>query len=68
MAKILLKHFEEAINGRGVFILLELIENDATSKFVSKHLKAEKKVLKDLVKKDPRAKGLAVLLKKVEQA
>ena len=36
VAKILLKHFEEAINGRGVFILLELIENEATSQFVSK--------------------------------
>lgn len=30
MAKILLKHFDEAINGRGVFILLELYETAAT--------------------------------------
>ena len=40
IAKILLKHFESAINGRGVFILLELIENDATQHLVSKQLKA----------------------------
>lgn len=36
MAKILLKHFEEAIHGRGVFILLELFETQATQGFVSK--------------------------------
>ena len=30
IAKILLKHFDEAINGRGVFILLELFETPAT--------------------------------------
>ena len=66
IAKICLKHFESAINGRGVFILLELIENDATQHLVSKQLKAQKKVIKDTVKKDPRAKGLQVLLKKLE--
>ena len=68
MAKILLKHFDEAINGRGVFILLELFETEATKDFVSKQLKAQKKAIKDLVKKDPRAKGLIVLLKKIESA
>ena len=30
MAKILLKHFDAAVSGRGVFILIELIENKAT--------------------------------------
>ena len=68
MAKVTLKHFEDAVKGRGVFILLELIENPATSHLVLKQLKAQKKVLQDLAKKDPRAKGLAVLLKKVQQA
>ena len=40
MAKILLKHFDAAVSGRGVFILIELIENKATEQFVSKQLKA----------------------------
>ena len=40
MAKILLKHFEEVIGGRGVFILLELVENEATRHLVAKQLKS----------------------------
>ena len=43
MAKILLKHFESALGGRGVFILLELIENTQTTHLVAKALKAQKK-------------------------
>ncbi len=66
MAKILLKHIEGALTGRGVFILLELVENKATEQFVSKQLKAQKKMIKEMSKKDPKAKGLAVLLKKIE--
>lgn len=68
MAKICLKHFEPCLSGRGVFILLELIENTATTDLVSKQLKAQKKTIEDLAKKDARAKGLQVLLKKVRQA
>ena len=68
IAKILLKHFDEAIKGRGVFILLELIETKETQHLVAKQLKAQKKVIKEASKKNPKAKGLAVLLKKVEQA
>lgn len=41
MAKICLKHFEVSLAGRGVFILLELIENPATTKLVAKQLKAQ---------------------------
>jgi len=67
IAKILLKHFDEAIKGRGVFILLELIETKETQHLVSKQLKAQKQMLKDALKKNPKAKGLEVLLKKVEQ-
>ena len=40
MAKICLKHFEVALAGRGVFILLELIDNPATTNLVAKQLKA----------------------------
>ena len=58
VSKILLKHFTEAINGRGVFILLELLENPKTQEFVLKHLSAQKKEMKDLLKKDSKAKGL----------
>ena len=58
VSKILLKHFTEAINGRGVFILLELLENAKTQEFVLKHLSAQKKEMKDLLKKDSKAKGL----------
>ena len=58
MAKVSLKHFEDAVRGRGVFILLELVENPVTQHLVSKQLKAQKKVLQDLAKKDPKAKGL----------
>ena len=68
IAKILLKHFDEAIKGRGVFILLELIETKQTMDFVTKQLKAQKNAIKEASKKNPKAKGLAVLLKKVEQA
>lgn len=67
IAKIMLKHFDEAIKGRGVFILLELIETKETMHFVAKHLKAQKNVIKEESKKNKKAKGLAVLLKKVEQ-
>ena len=41
MAKVTLKHFEAAISGRGVFILLELVENEATKSLVSKKLKEQ---------------------------
>ena len=67
MSKILLKHFQEAINGRGVFILLELLENEATRDFVQKQLAAQKKDMKDLLKKDKKAKGLQVLLKVLDR-
>ena len=36
MAKIMLKNFEQAIQGRAVFILLELIENEETKDMVEK--------------------------------
>lgn len=65
MAKVTLKHFEIAVRGRGVFILLELVENEATKHLVSKQLKAQKSILEDFLKKDRGAKGLVVLLKKV---
>ena len=67
MAKVTLKHFEAAISGRGVFILLELVENEATKSLVSKQLKEQQKVLIACAKKDKSAKGLAVLLKKVKE-
>jgi len=41
MAKVTLKHFDIAVRGRGVFILLELVENEATKHLVSKQLKAQ---------------------------
>ena len=68
VSKILLKHFEEAIAGRAVFILLQLIETPETSHFVKKQLTAEKRVVKAAVKANPKAKGLMVLLKKIEEA
>lgn len=40
LAKIVLKHFDDALKGRGVFILLELFECEATQPFVSKQLKS----------------------------
>ena len=40
IAKILLKHFSDAISGRAVFIFIELIENAETKSMVLKHLKA----------------------------
>ena len=49
-----------------MFILLELIETPETESLVSKQLKSQKQVLKAASKKNPKAKGLAVLLKKVE--
>lgn len=40
MAKVLLKHFDEAIGGRAVFIFIELLENEETKSMVYKQLKA----------------------------
>ena len=40
IAKVLLKHFDEAISGRAVFIFVELLENDETKSMVYKQLKA----------------------------
>ena len=40
IAKILLKHFSDAIGGRAVFIFIELIENEETKSMVLKQLKA----------------------------
>ena len=40
ISKILLKHFTEAIDGRAVFIFIELVENEETKAMVLKHLKA----------------------------
>ena len=40
MSKILMKSFEDAIKGRGIFILIELIENEETKDLVEKQLKA----------------------------
>jgi hypothetical protein len=40
LSKILLKHFDDALKGRGVFIFLELFECEATRPFVYKQLKS----------------------------
>ena len=67
VAKILLKNLEESIKGRGVFILMELVENEETKDLVMKQLKAEKKMMQELVKKGDKSKtkGLQILLKKI---
>ena len=36
IAKVVLKHFDDAIGGRAVFIFIELLENDETKPFVYK--------------------------------
>ena len=36
IAKVLLKHFDEAVGGRAVFIFIELLENDETKSLVYK--------------------------------
>lgn len=66
MAKICLKHFDEVISSRAVFILLELLENEKTKKLVFKHLKAQLKEIEKKSKKNPRDKGLQILLKHLQ--
>jgi deoxyribodipyrimidine photolyase-like uncharacterized protein len=42
IAKICMRHFAEVIKGRGVFVLIELLEHDQTKELVYKQLKAHK--------------------------
>lgn len=67
MAKILLKHFDEAIKGRGVFILIQLCELPQTKPFVIKQLKAHQKDIQKESKANPKATGLQILLKKLAE-
>lgn len=58
IAKICLRHFEEVIKGRGVFILIELLEHENTKSFVLKQLKAQKAEIQKLSKSSPSQVGL----------
>ena len=62
-----MKSFEQAIQGRAVFIMLELIENEETKDMIEKQLKAEKKTIQKIAKgmAPSQSKGLKVLLKKI---
>ena len=50
IAKICLRHFDEVIKGRGVFVLIELLEHEKTKDLVFKHLKAHTADISKLAK------------------
>lgn len=67
MAKILLKNFDDAITTRAVFILICLIENEATKPLVTKQLKAKKSAIEAEFKKSGgKSAGLRILLKNLK--
>lgn len=45
MGKILVKNLEAVLETRGVFILIEFLDHENTKSLVSKHLKAQKKLI-----------------------
>jgi hypothetical protein len=49
-----------------VFILIELIENEATKDLVLKQVKAQKQTVAKLAAKDTKSVGLSILLKKLD--
>lgn len=66
VASILLKNFEQNISTRAVFILIELIENEATKDLLFKQVKAQKQIVAKLAAKDTKSVGLSILLKKLD--
>lgn len=64
IASILLKDFNATCSSRAVFILIELIESEATKSLVWKQAKAQKAVVTDLAKTD-KSTGLSILAKKL---
>lgn len=67
MSKILLKNFDDMITTRGVFILIELMENEATKPFVMKQVKAKKeKIQTEFKKSGSKAVGLKIILAKLK--
>ena len=67
MAKILLKNFDDAITTRAVFILICLIENEATKPLVAKQLKLKKSAIEAEFKKSGgKSAGLKILLKNLK--
>jgi type III secretory pathway component EscU len=67
IAKICLRHFDDVIKGRAVFILIELLEHANTKKMVLKQLKAQKADIKQAAKEQPNASGLQILMKKLSE-
>ena len=62
-----MKNFEDAIGTRAVFILIELLENDATKSLVQKQLKAQKTAIQAEFKKTgEKSAGLKILLTKIK--
>ena len=58
IAKICLRHFEDVVKSRGVFILIELMEHENTKPLVLKQLKAQKKEIAKIAKEHPTQVGL----------
>lgn len=67
IAKICLRHFAEVVKGRGVFVLVELLEHEQTKELVYKQLKAHKADIAKEAKSNPQQAGLQILLKKISE-
>jgi len=63
-ASILLKDFDKTIKSRAIFVLIELIENEKTTKLVLEEVKENKAQVLKMAKID-KSTGLQILAKKL---
>jgi hypothetical protein len=62
---VIQKHLDEVLRTRGVFIVLEFVEHAETARLLLPHIQAKKKEVVAIAKSLPHAKGLQILLSKL---
>ena len=67
IAKICLRHFTDVVKGRGVFVLIELLEHESTKELVFKQLKAHMADITKIAKSQPQQVGLQILMRKLNE-
>jgi len=67
IASILLKDLEAHISTRAVFILIELLEHEATKQLVFKQAKSSLAFAQRLADKEKGSTGLQILVKKLQE-
>lgn len=63
LAALMLKHAQECVDSRAVWVFVGLLESDRTRALVFDELKKHKKFIQDQLKASPNAAGLKVLVK-----